>query len=373
MALSLITNLPSLRAGNQLLKAQASTNLALARLASGFRINSARDDAAGLAIATRFSAQISGQNVARRNAADGISLAQTAEGALNEITSNLQRIRELSLQSANATNSDSDRQALDAEVQQRIEEIDRIASQTAFNGLKVLDGSLEELRFQVGANVGQTISLDLQLGVRASQVGSVAQEVLGFDDTAFTDGGLTNAASLSLTVGEGVAVTVDLAAGLTREEIALAIREVEVPGLVTAEIDGAGLRLLAGESITLGEDFPTLFENAPLVIELSGSLADGSITTVAGANASILRSDNALESVNRLRSQLGAIQNRFESTINNLDNSTESLSAARSRIVDADFAAEAARLIRSQILEQVAIAILAQANSRPQQILPLLG
>lgn len=373
MALSLITNLPSLRAGNQLLKIQTSTNLALARLASGLRINSARDDAAGLAIATRFSAQVSGQNVARRNAADGISLAQTAEGALNEITNNLQRIRELSLQSANATNSVSDRAALDAEVQQRIQEIDRIASQTGFNGLKVLDGSLGELKFQVGADVGQTIAVNLQDGVRAGQVGAVAKDTLAFDGNAFTEGALTNALSVTLAVGESAPVTIELAAGLNREQIALAIREAEVPGLVTAEAAGDGLQLLAGKTITLGGDSQTLFVDPPGTIELAGSLSEAAIITVAGANAAILGADNALEAVNRLRSQLGAVQNRFESTINNLGNSIENLSAARSRIMDADFAAESARLIRSQILEQVAIAILAQANTRPQQILTLLG
>jgi flagellin len=175
MALGINTNVASLNAQNQLSKSQGMNDQALQRLSSGLRINSAKDDAAGLAISTRFSAQISGLNVAVRNANDAISLSQTAEGALNEVTNNLQRIRELAVQSANSTNSSSDREALNQEVQQRIEEVNRIAGQTAFNGLKVLDGSFGDAVFQVGANVGETIGLDLNTSVRTDAVGGVAQ------------------------------------------------------------------------------------------------------------------------------------------------------------------------------------------------------
>ncbi|TGN39911.1 flagellin N-terminal helical domain-containing protein [Marinobacter confluentis] len=177
MALGINTNVASLNAQNQLGKSQAQNDQALQRLSSGLRINSAKDDAAGLAISTRFSSQISGLNVAVRNANDAISLSQTAEGALNEVTNNLQRIRELAVQSANSTNSSSDREALNQEVQQRIEEVNRIAGQTAFNGLKVLDGSFGDAVFQVGANVGETIGLDLNTSVRTDSVGAVAQAV----------------------------------------------------------------------------------------------------------------------------------------------------------------------------------------------------
>jgi flagellin len=177
MALGINTNVASLNAQNQLSKSQGMNDQALQRLSSGLRINSAKDDAAGLAISTRFSSQISGLNVAVRNANDAISLSQTAEGALNEVTNNLQRIRELAVQSANSTNSSSDREALNQEVQQRIEEVNRIAGQTAFNGLKVLDGSFGDAVFQVGANVGETIGLDLNTSVRTDAVGSIAQAV----------------------------------------------------------------------------------------------------------------------------------------------------------------------------------------------------
>ncbi|MEH6355853.1 MAG: flagellin [Marinobacter sp.] len=175
MALGINTNVASLNAQNQLSKSQGMNDQALQRLSSGLRINSAKDDAAGLAISTRFSSQITGLNVAVRNANDAISLSQTAEGALNEVTNNLQRIRELAVQSANSTNSSSDREALNQEVQQRIEEVNRIAGQTAFNGLKVLDGSFGDAVFQVGANVGETIGLDLNTSVRTDAVGGVAQ------------------------------------------------------------------------------------------------------------------------------------------------------------------------------------------------------
>ena len=200
MALGINTNVASLNAQNQLSKSQGMNDQALQRLSSGLRINSAKDDAAGLAISTRFSSQISGLNVATRNANDAISLSQTAEGALNEITNNLQRIRELSVQSANSTNSSSDRDALNQEVQQRIEEVNRIAGQTAFNGLKVLDGSFGDAAFQVGANVGETIGLDLNTSVRTSSIGSVAQASSVDLSTLITEG--QDAVAGSYTTGD---------------------------------------------------------------------------------------------------------------------------------------------------------------------------
>ncbi|MCL1477394.1 MAG: flagellin [Marinobacter sp.] len=187
MALGINTNVASLNAQNQLSKSQGMNDQALQRLSSGLRINSAKDDAAGLAISTRFTSQISGLNVAVRNANDAISLSQTAEGALNEVTNNLQRIRELAVQSANSTNSSYDREALNEEVQQRIEEVNRIAGQTAFNGLKVLDGSFGDAVFQVGANVGETIGLDLNASVRTDAIGGVAQAVSADLSTQITE------------------------------------------------------------------------------------------------------------------------------------------------------------------------------------------
>ncbi len=220
------TNIASLNAQRNLNTSQRDGDVALQRLSSGLRINSAKDDAAGLAISTRFESQINGLNVAQRNANDGISLAQTTEGALGEVIGNLQRIRELAVQSANATNSASDRQALDQEVQQRIEEIDRIAKQTTFNGLKVLDGSFGEQNFQVGANAGDTISVDLSKGSRAADIGSLAST--GDVQVVSTSGG-----TFTLQVGDAEATDVTVASGASASAIAEAVSTANVQGLAS--------------------------------------------------------------------------------------------------------------------------------------------
>jgi len=502
MALGINTNVASLNAQNQLSKSQGMNDQALQRLSSGLRINSAKDDAAGLAISTRFSAQITGLNVAQRNANDGISLAQTAEGALNEITNNLQRIRELSVQSANATNSESDRQALNDEVNQRLEEIDRISSQTAFNGLKVLDGSFGSQNFQVGANAGETIGIDLSKGTKSEQIGSIASEsftvgaavedgvnnlaiqvgnngftqvadseaLLKADGTTPREGygadsayavaeaikssgveGLTVSASnkQTLTVtalagetatsdytlningvdvfsaatdGAGALVfnTDDLAADINSSSGATGVsakisaggelelstqdgRSIEITQGVAGGNIGANTGITNGtatigtsaaaealigdvkfsgaEKITLqstNDQLQAVFTDAAAVgvdsvdVNTKEGMDKVDISTVAGANDAILRVDSALDSVNSLRGELGAIQNRFESTIANLGTSVENLSASNSRILDADFAAETANLAKSQVLQQAGISVLAQANARPQQVLSLL-
>ncbi len=196
------TNVISLNAQRNLSRSDSLLSTSLQRLSSGLRINSAKDDAAGLAIANRFTTQIRGLNQAVRNANDGISLAQTAESALDELTNNLQRVRELAVQSANATNSASDRAALDQEVQQRLEEINRIASQTSFNGQKVLDGSFGSAQFQIGANVGETINVNLTTGVRADQLGQIATDTATYGGTALADG------DVAISVGQGEFVSV---------------------------------------------------------------------------------------------------------------------------------------------------------------------
>lgn len=371
--LTLNTNIAAIRVANQLTRNQAEVNLALERLSTGQRINSAKDDAAGLAIATRFTAQINGQEVARRNAGDGISLAQTAEGGLETITSNLQRVRELAVQAANATNNAEDRAALDNEVQQRLAEVDRIARQTGFNGLNVLDGSLGMLDFQVGANVGDTIALDLRKGVRTTQMGAAAEAVLSLREDAFTDGELAADQTIELQVSGGDPASITLEAGSDRNAIAAAINAADIAGGITARAEKGGIRLLADDTITLGgNDLATVFDNPPATIDRAGDLTEASVRSVPGANATLVRVDDALDQVNGLRSKLGAIQNHFESTINTLGNSIENFSASRSRILDADFAAEVSRLARASVLEQAAIAVLGQANARNQLILRLL-
>ena len=467
MAQFINTNVASLNAQRNLTRSQTSMNTAMQRLSTGLRINSAKDDAAGLAISERFTTQIRGLDQAMRNANDGISLAQTAEGALGELTNNLQRIRELAVQSANVTNSSSDRAALDAEVQQRIAEIDRIATQTSFNGLRVLDGSAGSATFQVGANVGETISLGLATNVRSGSLGQIASQ------TGDVSGGpLTGA--LTITVGTNAAVTVGASDSNSAQDIAAAINSAGVPGLTTvasntvtgtafADIGGNNadntyaLNINGVDIYAAGTDVSTAIDGADVAqqinlfssqtgvtatfdagagtmslnahagrnivvtstaggtgntgdlgltgtitgevtlsatdnITLAGTdatndilgvgqsiskdaqtLNDVSVTNVDNSNDAIQRIDAALQSVNTFRSDLGAIQNRLESTIVNLQTTSENLSASRGRIQDADFAAETAALSKGQILQQAGVAMLSQANTQPQIALSLLG
>ncbi|WP_152206419.1 flagellin [Marinobacter changyiensis] len=477
------TNIASLNAQRNLNASQGQANVALERLSSGLRINSAKDDAAGLAISERFQSQITGLNMAQRNANDGISLAQTAEGAMDEITNNLQRIRELAVQSANATNSISDRQALNQEVQQRVEEINRIASQTSFNGLKVLDGTFGTQTFQVGANAGETIGIS-GLDSRGSQLGATLGKTSGFagqdapfntesnalgldytgnvnysvtiDGTAYTGASTTpgDLASLAgdletaiaasgITVsetaddtlvftnstGEPVSVILDLtdSAGTPtnftqsfsatggdlaayfdtnqKTTVDFNINGVsfssdnitslnDLVGNINAQSNDTGVKAnldrtnkdivfssqfggdidvdikadLDGDPLTNEIDLVDTFTAAANTV----SLNDTNISTPDGADEAMVSIDYAIDKINGFRAELGAVQNRFESTIANLATTSENLSAANSRIRDADFAAESAELARTQVLQQAGLSVLAQANARPQQVLQLL-
>jgi flagellin len=389
MALGINTNVASLSAQNQLNRSQGLNDQALERLSSGLRINSAKDDAAGLAISTRFESQITGVNVAQRNANDGISLAQTAEGALDEITNNLQRVRELAVQSANASNSASDREALNDEVQQRIAEIDRISGQTAFNGLKVLDGSFDQQSFQVGANAGETIRVNLETGTRQDQIGGVATSSGSDIAVSAADG---NFIGVAIGEGSGDAVAIEIgnvSAGLAElgiestsasqaQFVADKINSAGVGGLYASVTDGNDVRLSASDDLrfatvsSAGDASAASLDGTTVISASQGDLTNIDISNVAGSNDAILRVDSALREVNGIRSELGAVQNRFESTIANLSTSVENLSAANSRIRDADFAAETAELARTQVLQQAGLSVLAQANARPQQVLQLL-
>lgn len=385
MALGINTNVASLSAQNQLGNSQRMNDQALERLSSGLRINSAKDDAAGLAISSRFDSQIRGLNVAQRNANDGISLAQTAEGALESISDSLQRIRELAVQSRNATNSDSDRAALNTEAQALRSEVNRIAEQTAFNGVNLLDGSFANQSFQVGANAGQTIDITSIVNANDTALGTYqAAEVSGVAATGFAnplaDGDVT------ILDKDGVAVNIGpIAAAASATERAGQIRDA-----VNAISDQTGVfaRNDTQNSLTLS----TTTNTNGIVIAFAGAgntantgLAAGTtaisaqtgfdtldLSTTAGADTALNQMDAALSAVNTARSELGAVQNRFESTISNLATTTENLSAANSRILDADFAAETAKLSKSQVLQQAGISVLAQANARPQQVLSLL-
>jgi flagellin len=376
------TNVMSLNAQRNLSTSGGALATALQRLSSGLRINSAKDDAAGLAIAERFTTQIRGLNQAARNANDGISLAQTGEGALAEITNNLQRIRELAVQAANSTNSASDREALNQEVEQRLAEIERVASQTSFNGQKILDGSFGTAAFQVGANAGETISIGLNTSMKKDAIGQVAKAVGTINVTDINDDGTLDDPSFPLSladddftiaVGDGTAVqlTGDYD---TAQDLVDAINS-KVAG-ASAWIDGDNHLVIAAQEdltiVTANDATTNLGVADAAVADDADFLTALSVESAADANDTIVRVDAALTSVSSLRSTLGAIQNRFESTITNLTTAAENLTASRSRIQDADFAAETAALTRAQILQQAGTAILAQANAVPQNVLSLL-
>lgn len=389
------TNIASLNAQRNLNSSQNSLNTSLQRLSSGLRINSARDDAAGLAISERMTAQIKGLNQASRNANDGISLAQTAEGALGEIGNNLQRIRELAIQSRNATNSDSDRAALQSEVAQLKSEIDRVANQTSFNGIKLLDGSFTAQDFQVGADQGQTIQVASIADSNIAALGSWTSVA-----TANTSGasGTFGGATLTTTgdkyeidvggtkivtitaAADGEAVTAaDLDAALTAAPTGYSFSGSFAAGdFKVTKADGSSMTIAVTNAAAdasadfTGTGFSGTVNNGTAAGGAQTGFTNLDISTTGGADNAILAMDAALKAVNTSRADLGAIQNRFSSVISNLSTSSENLAAARSRIQDADYAVETANLSRTQILQQAGTAMLAQAKALPQNVLSLL-
>ena len=377
MVMSVTTNISSLNAQNNLAKTQSKLSTAIERLSSGMRINSAKDDAAGLAISTRFTTQINGLNQAVRNANDGISMAQTTESALDEVTNNLQRIRELAVQSATGSNSTTDRAALDKEVQQRLAEVTRIAQQTNFNGTKVLDGSAGTVAFQVGANVGETISVNFSVGMKTNQVGQVDTAAVTASGTAPTYP-LTLAADQTVKIGT---TNVTLKSGSvynTAQDVSDALNAGFKDAGVDAQAstDATGKISVAAFGADVDASGATALGFAAAVKAThaldSKHLSDASISTVSGANDAIRRVDAALQSVSNLRSDLGAVQNRFQSTISNLQTISQNLDSSRSQIQDADFAAETANMSSANILQQAGVSVLAQANSSQQSVLKLL-
>ncbi len=372
------TNIASLNAQRNLNSSQSVLNTSLQRLSSGLRINSAKDDAAGLAISERMTAQIRGLNQAGRNASDGISLAQTAEGALTEVTNMLQRIRELAVQSRNATNSTNDRAALDTEAQQLRSEINRIASQTQFNGVNLLDGSFANQAFQVGANAGQTITVSDIVNANDTALGTYsAASVTGAAATAFT---AITAGDLTINTVSVGAVALDTSATERAAGIRDAINSVADQTGVYARNDTATTVTLvsttgniavafAGTSATTGTTGLTAATTTATTTTGFGTL---DVSTTAGADTAITQMDAALDAVNTARATLGAIHSRFESVVASIQTTSENLSSARSRIQDADFAMETAALTRAQVLQQAGVAMLAQANAVPQNVLALL-
>jgi len=473
MALTVNTNIASLTAQRNLTGSQTELATSLERLSSGLRINSAKDDAAGLAISERFTAQIKGLNQGARNANDGISLSQTAEGALKEVTNNLQRIRELAVQSANATNSASDRTALQAEVTALVAEIDRVAEKSAFNGIKLLDGTFTSKAFQVGADKGDTISIASITSARTSSMGAykaasvtstaITGAVAGTGDltinsvdikASVTDGvstanALGSAKAVATAINEsgaGVTATASTAlAGQTADAVATDAGTVTINGVTTAEVtfdtnaattaglvvdainaiagstgvtatlnsgkvdlaasdgrnivgsitDSAGggtfdlaaaglnasfaattrgtVTLASPSDIVVGDTALGFSAATTTAATVAGSsIATATVDSVVNSEAAIQAVDAALATINSTRATLGATQSRFDSVVASVQTTAENLSASRSRILDADFASETANLTKQQILQQSGIAMLAQANSIPQNVLALL-
>ncbi|MGH8084399.1 MAG: flagellin [Lysobacter sp.] len=379
------SNIMSLNAQRNLSSSSADLATSLQRLSSGLRINSAKDDAAGLAISERFTTQIRGMDQAARNANDGISLSQTAEGAMGEIGNNLQRIRELAVQSRNATNSASDRAALNKEAQQLVAEINRVAEQTSFNGVKLLDGSFQDQVFQVGANQGETITVSGIVDASSAALGTWTSA----DSTTYTQ---TTAAATATAFATGVSmdingVTISTADGAADAGAAATALQAAFDAAKTANPTELANVTMAGGAITSTDETLTL-ANLTNVSGVTAGSTDGTATVVAGtaqtgfgsldissatgADNAMLAMDAALTAINTARADMGAVQNRFSSVVANLSSNVENLSAARSRIQDTDFAAETAKLTRNQILQQAGTAMLAQANQAPQGVLALL-
>nr|ABJ98785.1 phase I flagellin middle domain variant C30 [Salmonella enterica subsp. enterica serovar Typhimurium] len=477
MAQVINTNSLSLLTQNNLNKSQSALGTAIERLSSGLRINSAKDDAAGQAIANRFTANIKGLTQASRNANDGISIAQTTEGALNEINNNLQRVRELAVQSANSTNSQSDLDSIQAEITQRLNEIDRVSGQTQFNGVKVLAQD-NTLTIQVGANDGETIDIDLKqinsqtLGLdtlnvqQKYKVSDTAATVTGYADTTIAldnstfkasatglggtdqkiDGDLKfddttgkYYAKVTVTGGTGkdgyYEVSVDktngevtLAGGATSPvanadltEAKAALTAAGVTGTASvvkmSYTDNNGKTIDGGLAVKVGDDYYSATQNKDGSISINTTKytaddgtsktalnklggADGKteVVSIGGktyaaskaeghnfkaqpdlAEAAATTTENplqkidaALAQVDTLRSDLGAVQNRFNSAITNLGNTVNNLTSARSRIEDSDYATEVSNMSRAQILQQAGTSVLAQANQVPQNVLSLL-
>jgi flagellin len=381
------TNVQSLNAQRNLAASQSSLSTSMQRLSSGLRINSAKDDAAGLAISERMSAQVRGLNVAARNANDGISLAQTAEGSLAKVGDMVQRIRELAVQSANATNTATDRASLQSEVAELTAEIQRVATQHSFNNTKLLDGSFTSQNFQVGANVGEVISLTSLANVQLASLGQLqandtyTQTLGAAAATVFANGMSMSINGVTVSSAGGAA---DAPSAVTAFKAAFDAAKLVNTNNATLNTGLANVTMTAG-AITSTDQNLTLsaFTNISGVTAgtTAGTVSTGAtttgivglnISTTEGATKAITAMDTALSAINTARGTMGTIQSRFENAISNINVTSENLSAARGRIVDADFAKETSNLSRAQILQQAGTAMVAQANQLPQGVLSLL-
>ncbi|WP_199557671.1 FliC/FljB family flagellin [Enterobacter roggenkampii] len=370
------TNSLSLMTQTNLNKSQSSLGTAIERLSSGLRINSAKDDAAGQAIANRFTSNINGLTVAARNANDGISLSQTAEGALSEINNNLQRVRDLTVQAQNSSNSASDIDSIQSEVNQRMEEINRVTKQTDFNGIKILDNRTAgntNYDFQVGSKDNEQISIAIgsSAGWNLATAGTDGTSGESINTYKFTTTDALKTSKDDVTAKKGALDTAQAAldallAGDPGISAATTTRDNAKTALATSQKDyDTKLKAFTAEAVN-GNARTVAAEGFDV---LKGKVAADGTATGTTPLADI---DAALKAVDSQRSLLGASQNRFESTITNLNNTVNNLTDARSRIQDSDYATEVSNMSRAQILQQAGSSVLAQANQVPQTMLSLL-
>ncbi|MEZ8056354.1 flagellin [Vibrio atlanticus] len=377
MAITVNTNVSALVAQRNLSNANNMLNQSLERLASGSRINSAKDDAAGLQISNRLEAQMSGIDVAVRNANDGISIMQTAEGAMNETTNIMQRMRDLSLQATNGSNSQSERTAIQEEVTALNDELNRIAETTSFGGKKLLNGSFGSSSFQIGGSSGEAVQIGLK-NMRTDDInmGGFSYVANGMASDSWEVKSNQTDMTMAFTdrFGQPQEININAKAGDDIEELATYING--QTDLVSASVNDDGqLQIYMSGEDTAG----TISFSGSLASELSmsagyyESVDDINVTDVGGAQRAVSILDTAMKYVDSHRSELGAMQNRFDHAINNLENVHENLGASNSRIKDTDYAKETTQMLKQQILQQVSTTILAQAKQAPNLALTLLG
>lgn len=377
MAITVNTNVTALNAQRNLNKTNNALNVSIQRLSTGSRINSAKDDAAGLQISNRLTSQINGLDVAAKNANDGISIAQTAEGAMQESTNIMQTMREKALQSANGTNSADDRAAIQKEVSALSTELDRIANTTSFGGQKLLDGTFGSRALQVGSEAGETINLSLNstkasdlktqiatTALSATAVGTVATGNVIKNSLTIVGNGTTAVLS-SATLTKAVDKDGKLDLGKVAEEV----NKLSGKTGVSASVNASGkLEMVSAKKFTskgVGAGASATMSSL--------SMANIDMSTQSGSNKALLVIDSSLKQIDSQRADLGALQNRLSSTISNLENISENSAAGRSRIMDVDFAKETTNMTKQQILQQAGGAMLAQAKALPQAALSLLG
>ncbi|EGQ9763731.1 flagellin [Vibrio alginolyticus] len=379
MAITVNTNVAALVAQRHLTSATDMLNQSMERLSSGKRINSAKDDAAGLQISNRLQSQMRGLDVAVRNANDGISIMQTAEGAMNEVTNIMQRMRDLSLQSANGSNSKAERTALQEEVSALNDELSRIAETTSFGGRKLLNGTFGTSSFQIGATAGEAV----QIGLRTMQPESLGSFSMSSYQRVSSDWTVQNGNN-EIVISyrdnnfEEQEIRIEAKAGDDIEELATYING--QTDKVRASVNEEGqLQLLMSHKDAIKYPGPTFSGGLADELELgkyvtvNRTVDSIDISTVGGAQMAVGILDDALKTVDGSRAELGAYQNRFNHAINNLDNIHENLAASNSRIQDTDYAKETTQMVKQQILQQVSTSILAQAKQAPNLALTLLG